>query len=132
VIVAKTYLGIDYGARRIGLATATADTKLAQPLATVGVAELGEIIKREGPFEAVIVGLPRSLDGTDTPQTLAVRRFTDDVLWGKFHLEPIFQDEAATSSVAEGRLKESGKKYQPEDIDAEAAAIILQDYLDTL
>lgn len=126
------YLGIDYGARRIGLATADSDTKLASPLATVGSAELIETIKRRGPFDAVVVGLPRNLDGSDTPQTLAVRRFSDDILWNKLRIEPVFQDEAATSSVAEERLKESGKKYRPEDIDAEAAAIILQDYLDSL
>jgi putative holliday junction resolvase len=126
------YLGIDYGARRVGLAIAGADAKLARPLTTVSPAELVDTIKREGPFEAVVVGLPRNLDGSDTPQTIAVRRFSDDVLWNKLKIEPIFQDEAATSSVAEERLKESGKKYRPEDIDAEAATIILQDYLDTL
>jgi putative holliday junction resolvase len=126
------YLGIDYGARRIGLATADSETKLAAPLATVNVAELAATLKREGPFEAVVVGLPRNLDGADTPQTIAVRRFCDDVLWRKLHIDPVFQDEAATSAIAEERLKEAGKPYQPEQIDAEAAAIILQDYLDAL
>ena len=126
------YLGIDYGARRIGLATADAEAKLATPLTTATPADLAAIIQREGPFEAVVVGLPRNLDGSDTPQTLAVRRFTDDVLWGKLQIDAVFQDEAATSSVAEERLKESRRKYKPEDIDAEAASIILQDYLDSL
>jgi putative Holliday junction resolvase len=126
------YLGIDYGARRIGLALADSDTKLATPLKAVALDELAAVIDREGPFDAVVVGLPRNLDGNDTPQTLAVRRFTDDVLWRKHHIEPVFQDEAATSAIAEERLKESGKKYERGDIDAEAAAIILQDYLDLL
>jgi putative Holliday junction resolvase len=126
------YLGIDYGARRIGLAAADSETKLASPLATVSAAGLSAIIDRQGPFAAVVVGLPRSLDGTETAQTVAVRRFTDDILWNKHHIEAVFQDEAATSSLAEERLKESGKKYRPEDIDAEAATIILQDYLDNL
>jgi RNase H-fold protein (predicted Holliday junction resolvase) len=40
------------------------------------------------------------------------------------------QDEAATSAVAEERLRQSGKRYRREQIDAEAAAIILQDWLD--
>jgi putative Holliday junction resolvase len=130
--MSQKYLGIDYGARRIGLATADDTAKIATPLTTVTVSELAAAIKREGPLAAVVVGLPRSLDGTETPQTLAVRRFTDDFLWGKLHIDPVFQDEAATSALAEERLKESGKKYRPEDIDAEAAAIILQDYLDSL
>jgi len=126
------YLGIDYGASRIGLATASSDAKLAQPLATVGPNELADTIKREGPFEAVVVGLPRSLSGAETTQTLAVRRFCDDVLWRKLRIEPVFQDEAGTSGLAEDRLREAGKPYDKGAIDAEAAAIILQDFLDTL
>ncbi|HSX03036.1 MAG TPA: Holliday junction resolvase RuvX [Candidatus Saccharimonadia bacterium] len=127
----KRFLGIDYGAKRIGLATGDDETKLAQPLATVGAAELLPTIEREGPFAAIVVGLPRSLDGAETPQTLAVRRFTDDQL-GALEAEVVFQDEAGTSSVAEERLRQSGRPYQREQIDAEAAALILQDYLDAL
>jgi putative Holliday junction resolvase len=128
----RKFLGIDYGATRIGLATGDDEAKLALSLMTVGVHELAEIIKREGPFAAVVVGLPRNLDGSDTAQTLAVHRFTDDVLWRLLHIEAVFQDEAATSEVAEKQLKESGKPYTKADIDAAAAAIILQDYLDAL
>ena len=126
------YLGIDYGLKRIGLATAGTETKLASPLATITPHELTDTIKREGPFEAVVVGLPRGLDGSSTAQTLAVQRFCDDVLWRKLHIDPVYQDEAATSSVAEERLKESGKSYTKADIDSGAATIILQDYLDNL
>jgi putative Holliday junction resolvase len=126
------YLGIDYGQKSIGLATAETDVKLATPLRAVPPHDLVATIEREGPFEAVVVGLPRSLDGADTPQTLIVRRFCDDVLWRRLHIEPVYQDEAATSAVAEERLVESGKSYKKADIDATAAAIILQDYLDSL
>jgi putative Holliday junction resolvase len=126
------FLGIDYGAKRIGLAIGNSEAKIAQPLGAVGVEELARTIEREGPFDAVIVGLPRNLDGSDTAQTLAVHRFSDDVLWRKLKIDPVYQDEAATSAVAEERLKEAGKPYSKGDIDAEAAAIILQDYLDTL
>jgi len=126
------YLGIDYGAKRVGLATADSDAMLASPLRTVPPHELVAAIEAEGPFTAVVVGLPRGLDGQDTAQTTAVRRFSDDLLWRRLHIEPVFQDEAGTSSVAEDRLKASGKTYAKGAIDAEAAAIILQDYLDTL
>jgi putative holliday junction resolvase len=129
--VAK-FLGIDYGAKRIGLAVADAEAKLARPFGAVTAAELAATIRQEGPFQAIIVGLPRSLNGQDTAQTTAVRRFCDDLLWRQLHLEPIYQDEAGTSSVAEDRLREAGKPYAKADIDAEAAAIILQDYLDSL
>jgi putative holliday junction resolvase len=128
----KKYLGIDFGSKRIGLATAEAEIGLATPLTTTTVEGLADILKQEGPFDAVVVGLPRNLAGHDTAQTLAVRRFVEDVLVRRFHLDPIFQDEAATSIVAEERLKDSGKPYDKADIDAEAAAIILQDYVDTL
>ena len=126
------YLGIDYGSRRIGLATADSEIKIARPFQTIPPHELISTLQSEGPFEAVIVGLPRSLDGTNTPQTLAVQRFCDDVLWRKLHIEPVYQDEAATSSVAEERLIESGQPYEKGDIDKAAAAIILQDYLDSI
>lgn len=125
------YLGIDYGAKRVGLAVGEDVGKLATPLTTIAPHELLTTIEKEGPFAAIVVGLPRNLDGADTPQTLAVRRFTDDKL-SSLGVEIVFQDEAATSSVAEERLRESGKKYAKEQIDAEAASIILQDYLDSL
>src|SRR5579863_1975902 len=97
----RKFLGIDYGLKRIGLATGDDETKLAQPFSTVTGQELAGVIKQAGPFDKVVVGLPRNLDGSDTAQTLAVRRFTDDVLWRTLHIEAAFQDEAATSAVAE-------------------------------
>ncbi|GAC1371939.1 MAG: Holliday junction resolvase RuvX [Candidatus Saccharimonadales bacterium] len=126
------FLGIDYGSSRVGLALAESEVKLASPYQTVAPADLAAAIKAAGPFEVVVVGLPRSLDGRDTPQTLAVRRFCDDVLWRQLHIDPVYQDEAGTSSIAEEHLKAAGKPYSKGDIDAGAAALILQDYLDSL
>ena len=126
-----TYLGIDYGSRRMGLATANSETKMARRHKTVDPSALTSVIEADGPFDVLVIGLPRSLDGRETAQSLAVRRFADDEL-SRYGIEIAFQDEAATSSVAEERLIEAGKKYKVEDIDAEAAAIILQDYLDNL
>ena len=126
------FLGIDYGSKRIGLAIADSETKLAQPLKAVSLDELPGVIKDIGPFEAVVLGLPRNLDGGDTAQTVAVRRFSDDVLWRRLKIDAVLQDEAATSAIAEENLKLAGKPYEKGDIDAEAAAIILQDYLDAL
>lgn len=127
----RRFLGIDYGVKRIGLAVADDETRLARPLTTIAPAELIRTIEDEGPFDRLVVGLPRSLDGTDTPQTLAVRRFIDDQL-GDLEADVVFQDEAGTSGVAEARLQEAGRPYTPEQIDEEAAVIILQDYLDAL
>jgi len=61
------YLGIDYGAKRVGLATANSDAMLASPLRTVAPHELIAAIQSAGPFEVIVVGLPRGLDGQDTP-----------------------------------------------------------------
>jgi len=125
-----SYIGIDYGSARVGIATGNSDSKLATPLTTVSPDKVAATIAEHNP-DFIVVGLPRSLDGRETPQTLAVRRYANDELDG-LGVELVFQDEAGTSGVAEERLKESGRKYQREDIDAEAAAIILQDYLDSL
>lgn len=127
------YLGIDYGLKRIGTAVGDSESKLASPHKTVTtVDDLVTLIKADGPFAQIVVGLPRNLDGGATSQTIAVQRFSEDVLWRKLKIDAVFQDEAATSAIAEERLKESGKPYEKGDIDAEAAAIILQDYLDTI
>lgn len=127
----QRYLGIDMGARRIGLATGDNEARLAKQHATVAPAQLVGIIESDGPFAALVVGLPRGLDGQDTPHTLAVRRWVDDLLGSR--PEPVvWQDEAGTSEAAEDELRASGKKYDKADIDARAAAIILQDYLDAL
>lgn len=72
----------------------------------------------------IVLGLPRSLEGNDTPQTAVVRRFAAQLQ----QLErPItLQDEADTSNLAgQGRKSKAA-------VDAEAAAMILQDYLETL
>jgi putative Holliday junction resolvase len=131
VTVPARFLGIDVGTRRVGLATGEAETGLAQPLATVAPNEVRSQIEAHGPFSAIIVGLPRGLDGQDTAQTLAVRRWVDDIL-GELEAIVVWQDEAGTSGVAEAILKDSGRKYAREEIDAQAAALILQDYLDEL
>ena len=126
-----TYIGIDFGARRVGLATADPDVRIARPEATVSPADLQGRLAALGPFEAVVVGLPRGLDGQETAQTAAARAFVAGPLadWG---YNAAMQDEAGTSSVAEDQLRATGRPYAKGDIDALAAAIILQDYLDGL
>lgn len=127
-------LGIDYGGRRIGLALASTAAGVATPLKTLlnddqFLHNLKQIIAQEG-VEEIVVGLPRNLDGNDTAQTALVREFassTVEPLGLPFYL----QDEAGTSQQAKERLL--GDKLGVQDkgkIDAEAASIILQDYID--
>ena len=135
IMTGTTYLGIDYGHVRIGVAVGDSDTRLARPLQTLQkVAEPARTIGALAYIEAateLVVGLPRSLDGEDTIQTAAVRAFAHHLhvtLGHPVHL----MDEAATSSQAEAELKARGKAYAKGDIDQLAATIILQDYLDQL
>ena len=75
-----------------------------------------------------MVGYPRNQSGDPTAQT-AVAEALADQLQGMAAV--VFQDESLTSVMAEDRLKTAGKPYEKADIDAHAAVIILQDYLET-
>ena len=126
-------LGIDYGQKRIGLATGNDEARIAKPLKVLPnnrdfMAHLHELITEEG-IEDVVVGLPRGLDGQETTQTRIVRDFVEELSQSvnvTFHL----QDEALTTKHALERLRQV--KRHKHELDAEAAAIILQDYLDNL
>ncbi|MEO8481424.1 MAG: Holliday junction resolvase RuvX [Acidobacteriota bacterium] len=140
------FLGVDYGRKRIGLALSDATGTLARPWETIGagatpaasarlVRSRVERFARETlgdePIEAIVVGLPRRLNGTDNEQTAGARTFAAvlaDVTGIPVHL----QDERLTSHEAEMRLSEQERDWRArkEKLDAAAAAIILQDYLD--
>lgn len=133
-------LGIDYGERRIGLAISDPTATLAQPLPTLvrragkrpPIAQILEIISSNDVVEAV-VGLPLPLSGEENDWTRDVREFA-----GKLHLRagiPVnLLDERMTSVQAERAVRELGlKKSQREQkqrIDAAAAILLLQMYLD--
>jgi putative Holliday junction resolvase len=134
-------LGIDVGRRRIGLAISDPTGTLARPLQTLTVgsaqgvdAVLREIQRLAGDEEglaAVVVGLPVSLDGHANEQTAYVQSFIDRLRAGT--TVPIDTgDERLTSHEAESRLaiNERSWRRRKERLDAAAAAIILQDYLD--
>jgi putative holliday junction resolvase len=110
----KALLGLDVGDRRIGVARATTDVKLA----------LQENIA------ILVVGLPRGMDGQETAQTAHIRKFAKE-LGERLTIPLHMQDEAVTSVKAEETLKARGRAYKKEDIDALAASYILQDFIDT-
>ncbi|MEK7059745.1 MAG: Holliday junction resolvase RuvX [Patescibacteria group bacterium] len=125
-------LALDVGSKRIGLAIASLASRLPRPLKTLEndadfVQALQAIIDAEN-VEAVVVGLPRGLDGQATDQTGVIKAFADQ-LKGDLSLPIHFQDEAVTSRQAEDELKSRGKPYSRGDIDALAATYILQDFL---
>jgi putative pre-16S rRNA nuclease len=136
-------VGLDVGERRIGVAVSDASGTLARPLKTlrttgldgdalqVSAAEVARVAAEE-PLAAVVIGLPRRLDGSPNEMTPRVARFADR-LGQRVGVEVILQDERLTSVEAESRLSARDRDWRSrkDRIDAAAAAIILQDYLDS-
>lgn len=129
----RSVLGLDVGEKRVGVAAATLAAGLARPVTTLEQGEdffaaLNKVIKDEQ-ADALIVGLPRGLDGQSTVQTKVAEAFAAE-LRERYEKLPVYlQDEAVTSKQAEAELITRGKPYGRGDIDALAAAYILEDWL---
>lgn len=135
-------LGLDIGARRIGVARGDLDVKLASPLDAVfnddDVLENMIKIVDETGADLLVIGLPRDNNGGETAQSKFSRDFADDLrqalINADYDVEIVFQDESLTSIAAEENLKKR-KNFDPKmlrdgTIDSEAAVIILQDFLE--
>lgn len=127
-------LAIDYGEKRVGVARASVIARLPEPLVTLenNSKLLSEIKKlaEEQNATTLVVGLPRSLEGVDTEQTMKVRDFIDQLHQEGFSV--VAQDEAVTSEYAKSELLSTKKAFGKSDIDQLAAVYILQDYLNEL
>lgn len=126
------FLALDVGNRRIGVAVASAIAKIATPLLTIEHTEnvfdeLADICEAQA-VGTVVVGLPRSMSGNDTAQTAICRAFADK-LARQLSARVVLQDEALTSVQAERELTNRGKPFVKGDIDALAACLILDDYI---
>ena len=136
-------VGLDIGERRIGVAVSDATGTLARPLGVlrptgldidaldVVAGEIARLAGEEDGVGAIVVGLPRRLDGTPTEMTPRVEQFAR-ALGAKTSLPVTLQDERLSSREAESRLALRDKDWRSRKakLDAAAAAIILQDYLD--
>jgi putative Holliday junction resolvase len=135
-------LGVDVGDRRVGLAISDASRTLARPLTTVKVSGAADAVNRvaetvaalaadEDGLDAIVVGLPARLDGSPTHATPRVKAFID-ALRSRTTVRIVTEGERLTSREAESRLavNERDWRKRKEKLDAAAAAIILQDYLD--
>lgn len=144
-------VAFDVGERRIGVAVSDATGTLARPVGVIplprGGPEGAASLEREGvtlaadeiarlaadddPIEMIVVGLPRRLDGSPTDFTPRAQAFAArlEALTG---LPVALQDERLTSREAESRLalREKDWRARKAKLDAAAAAIILQDFLD--
>ena len=127
-------IGLDVGERRIGVAKVDSATRIAVPVGFILVdgSEWKEIAKiaELNNTKYFVLGLPRSNEGNETKQTLYVRAFSRTLAKMIPDAKIRFQDESLTSVEAEFRLKSRKKEYEKGEIDAEAAAIILQDFIE--
>jgi putative Holliday junction resolvase len=131
------YLGIDVGRARIGVALADDVLRTATPLRVVerrgDAPDLVVLSELAAEYEVtqVVIGLPLNMDGSEGPSADFARRFARKL--GEAARVPVaLQDERLSTFEAETRLRERGlsAKDQRPRIDAEAAAVILQDWLD--
>lgn len=135
----RRILGIDYGSRRIGIALSDPLQIIAQSLETIEnnkmfFERLKEIIQKEQ-VELIVVGMPFNLKGEKAQKAQEVEKFIAH-LKKEVEIEVFTWDERFTSSLAQTSLVQMGtkKKQRREEkgrIDAMAAAIMLQGFLDS-
>lgn len=132
----KSYIALDVGEKRIGVAVANTAVRIAVPMDTVEVdgSELATILElvAKSAANTIVIGYPRNQAGEATSQTAAAVDFSQKLttVLRDEAVTVTFQDESLTSVLAEQRLKSYGAAYTKADIDAHAAALILQDYLE--
>jgi putative holliday junction resolvase len=135
--VSGTLLGFDFGEKRVGVAVGETVTRIASPLGAI------EEPATEARFEAIskfvnewspvalVVGRPRHSDGSAHAIAKLAEKFARR-LQARYGLPVLFVDETLSSATAEAQLRDTrtrpGRKA---DVDALAAAIILQSYLDS-
>jgi len=111
---------------------------IASPLETIDSNELPVYLKKliEGQkIQLIVIGFPLSMDGTDTDITENVRLFEKFVKASYPSLKVVLYDERMTSKIAQNALIQISKKQQRKQkglIDKMSAAIILQDYMNSL
>ena len=129
------YLAIDYGNKRTGLAICDQAETLASPLAVLTgqkqlLNKIDEIIEKEN-VEAVVIGLPLNMDGTQSTQTKLVLKFAKNL---KDHLNiPVhLHDERLSSFGARQKLTSANytRGKRKKRLDAVAAADILESFLE--
>jgi len=135
-------LGVDYGRKRIGLALSDPTGLLARPWKALALAgfeqQVRELAREIASLEAesdglsvIVIGLPRRLSGEHNEQTAVVQALAER-LGGLTSVEVTLQDERLSSREAEELLARTEKDWRKRKplLDAAAAAVILQDYLD--
>ncbi len=132
----STLIGLDHGARRIGVAVAETESGMAFARPAIRRHNLADDLQAvtqlaiaEG-AELVVVGLPLHMDGSEGDQAAAAHAFGDALT--DLGLSVAFEDERLSTWEAGERLRETGRRSRREsgELDSTAARVILQQYLD--
>lgn len=136
------FLGVDLGRRRVGLAISDPSGTLARPLSTLIVktpddaleqvaATVARVAAEDEGLATIVIGVPRSLDGTPTEATVEATAFIE-ALAGRTSIPVVGEDERLSSHEADSRLAVGERDWRKRKarLDAAAAAVILQDHLD--
>ena len=127
----KSILALDVGDRRVGVALADSQIKIAVPYGYLErsdkiIQQITELML-DHDIDTLVIGYPRNQSGEATKQTESVEQFVKELAEIEIDADLVFQDESLSSVEAERRL---GRVKDKGEIDAEAASIILQDYLE--
>lgn len=132
----STIIGLDHGARRIGVAIGGTESGMAFARSAIRRQNLAadlqavrQLVTAEG-AELVVVGLPLHMDGSEGEQAAAARAFGEGLT--DLGLRVAFEDERLSTWEAGERMRETGRRPQREsgELDSAAARVILQQYLD--
>lgn len=133
-----TLLGFDFGEKRLGVAVGETGTSLAHPIGAIAeeaveprFAAIGRLVAEWHPA-GFVVGLPHHEHGGEHEVARLAGKFARR-LNARFGLPVAFVDETLTSAEAGARLREAGGRAKTKgDLDAHAATLILQSYLDNM
>ena len=129
-------MAIDYGLKRVGVAITDPQGTIAQPLLTIVPKSDSDLIKRlkciaqENEVGVIVLGNPISLQGEPTEMSKRIERFCRK-LRKSVEIEVVMWDERYVSKYAVNRMRNLGIRGKKEDIDRVAAAIILDEYLES-
>lgn len=125
-------VALDVGSKRIGVASANVVARLASPVTTLEASAtiMDDIVAllAQQTAVALVLGLPRGLDGQDTAQTATVRDFANE-LKKLITVKIFWQDEALTSRLSKLELSAKKGQHNKAAVDALAATYILEDFL---
>ena len=133
-----TLLGFDFGEKRVGVAVGETETRLAHPITTIAeeandarLAAIGRLVAEWRP-SGFVVGLPHLADGAEHEIARLASKFARRISQ-RFGLPVAFVDETLSSVEAHSRIRDgTARAGRRDDIDAHAAAVILQSYLDNM